>query len=421
MTDERRRRGAGSIGAGLVVALVLALSPGALAQSGARGAAGDPSRPPGWAETLGRARGQTVYWNAWGGDERTNAFIEWVAERVAREHAVALRHVKLKDTAEAVARVVAEKAAGRVEGGAVDLIWINGPNFLAMKEQGLLHGPIVSRLPNARWIDTDGKPATRIDFTVPVDGLAAPWRMAQIVYVYDGARVARPPRSIPAMLEWALANPGRLTHPTPRNFLGATFLKQALYELAPDPAVLQRPATDQSFAATSAPLWAWYERLRPALWRQGRQFPESGSAQRQLLADGEIDISISFNPSEASTSIANGLLPGSVRTFVLERGTIGNASFVAIPFNAAHRDGALVVANFLLSPEAQAHAQDSRALGASTVLDLARLEPADRQRFVDLPRGVATLSPAELGRPLLEPHPSWMTRLTADWERRYAR
>ena len=110
-------------------------------------------------------------------------------------------------------------------------------------------------------------------------------------------------------------------------------------------------------------------------WRQGRQFPESGSAQRQLLADGEIDVSISFNPSEASTSIANGLLPGSVRTLVLDRGTIGNTSFVAIPYNAANKDGALIVANFLLEPEAQARAQDPRVLGTSTVLDLARLDP----------------------------------------------
>ena len=407
MTRARR------LGRARIAALALVVLLGSTATAGAQVA--------GWSEVLARGRGQSVYWNAWGGDDRTNAFIEWVGERVARDHGVVVRHVKLKDTAEAVARVVAEKAAGRVQGGGVDLIWINGPNFLAMKEQALLHGPFTQRLPNYRLVDLLGKPATRIDFTVPVDGLAAPWRMAQIVYVYDSARVPRPPRSIPAMLEWALANPGRLTHPTPRNFLGATFLKQALYELAPDPAAFQRPATDQSFAAATAPLWAWYERLRAALWRQGRQFPESGSAQRQLLADGEIDISISFNPSEASTSIADGLLPGSVRTLVLDRGTIGNASFVAIPFNAANRDGAMIVANFLLSPEAQAHAQDPRVLGASTVLDLARLDPADRQRFVDLPRGVATLSPAELGRPLLEPHPSWMTRLTADWERRYGR
>jgi putative thiamine transport system substrate-binding protein len=379
-----------------------------------------PAQAPSWPEIATRARGQTVFWNAWAGDDRNNAFIEWVGQRVAQDHGITLRHVRLKDTAEAVARVVAEKAAGRLEGGTVDLIWLNGPNFLAMKEQGLLHGPFTPLLPNSRWVDTQGKPATVIDFTVPVDGLAAPWRMAQIVYVHDGARVSKPPRSIPAMLEWAQANPGRLTHPSVRNFLGATFLKQALYELAPDPAALQRPATDQNFGAVTARLWSWYERLRPALWRQGRQFPESGPAMRQLMSDGEIDIMISFNPSEASTSIANGLLPNTVRTFVMERGTIGNASFVAIPFNAAHREGAMVVANFLLSPEAQAHAQDPRVLGAFTVLDLTRLEAADRQRFVDLPRGVATLTNAELGRPLLEPHPSWMTRITTEWERRYS-
>ena len=44
--------------------------------------------------------------------------------------------------------VIAEKAAGQNSGGTVDLIWINGPNFLAMKEQGLLHGPFVAGLPN---------------------------------------------------------------------------------------------------------------------------------------------------------------------------------------------------------------------------------------------------------------------------------
>ncbi|HQE97017.1 MAG TPA: hypothetical protein PKY20_02370, partial [Methanothrix sp.] len=47
--------------------------------------------------------------------------------------------VKLTDTAEAVTRVISEKAAGQDSGGSVDLIWINGPNFLAMKDQGLLH------------------------------------------------------------------------------------------------------------------------------------------------------------------------------------------------------------------------------------------------------------------------------------------
>jgi putative thiamine transport system substrate-binding protein len=157
------------------------------------------------------------------------------------------------------------------------------------------------------------------------------------------------------------------------------------------------------------------------MWRKGEQFPETGPAMRQLLADGEIDIMISFNPNEATTAISKGTLPNTVRTFVLEKGTIGNTSFVAIPYNAAHKEGAMAVANFLLSPESQAYAMNPHTMGNFTVLDLNRLPPQDRKRFEDLPRGVATLSIAELGRPLLEPHPSWMNGIVAEWERRYTK
>lgn len=376
------------------------------------------AQPSDWTETLRRARGRPVAWHAWAGDERTNAFIAWVGEQVRARHAISLRHVRLRDTAEAVQRVLAEISAGRRSGGAVDLVWINGPNFLALKQAGLLRR-FAEGLPNFALVDTVGKPATVTDFTVPVEGYAAPWRMARLVFIADGRRVPDPPRDMPALLAWAARNRGRFTHPTARNFLGATFLKQALYELAPDRAVLARPA-DSGFDAAVAPLWAWYDALRPNLWRQGRTFPDSGPAMRNLLSDGEIDIMLSFNPSEATLSVSAGLLPPSVRTFVPTIGSIGNASFVAIPTNAAEPDAAEVVADFLLSPEAQARAADPRHLGAPTVLDLARLSPADRALFAAWPRGPEALAPDALGPALPEPHPSWMTRLTEAWERRVA-
>src|SRR5215217_543421 len=194
-----------------------------------------------WAEILDKARGQTVHWNAWGGDDRNNAFIAWVGDAVKKRYGVAVDHVKLNDTAEAVARIVAEKAAGRTQDGTVDLVWINGANFVALKDRGLLYGPFAGSLPNFRLVDVAGKPSTVVDFTVPVDGMASPWLMAQMVYVYDEARsdAASLPRSAPAMLEWAKAHPGRLTHPSVTNFLGVAFLEQALVELAPEPDVLQ--------------------------------------------------------------------------------------------------------------------------------------------------------------------------------------
>lgn len=95
--------------------------------------------------------------------------------------------MRLKDTAEAVARIVAEKAAGRDRGGSVDLVWINGANFLALKEHVLLYGPFATRLPNYRFVDTTHLRSNVVDFTVPVDGYEAPWRRAQIVFVVDSA------------------------------------------------------------------------------------------------------------------------------------------------------------------------------------------------------------------------------------------
>jgi putative thiamine transport system substrate-binding protein len=384
-------------------------------------AAAGPALAQAWDQVVARARGQTVNWNAWAGDEKTNAFIGWVAAEVEKRYGVKVNHVKLKDTAEAVTRVVAEKSAGRGSGGSVDLVWINGPNFLAMKERQLLYGPFVERMPNWRLVDTVKKRSNVIDFTIPHEGYEAPWRMAQVVFIYESMRVKEVPRSVLELLAWAKRHPGRLTHPNVRNFLGATFMKQALYELAPDPAALQKPATDDNFGSVTGPMWAWYDALRPHLWRQGRQFPDNGPAQRQLMNDGEIDMMIAFNPSEAAVAVTAGLLPDSVRTFTFAKGTIGNTSFVAIPYNAANKEGAMVVANFLLEPATQAHAQDIRQMGNFTVLDVDRLAPADRARFAGLPRHPALPTAAELGTTLLEPHPSWMTRITAEWERRYSK
>ena len=224
---------------------------------------GQAAHAASWDDTLAQARGQTVYWHAWGGDPQINAYIEWVGDQVQERHGVDVVHVKLTDTAEAVARVVAEKTAGKTEGGAVDLIWINGENFASMKEQDLLSGPFVQDLPNFRHVDTAGKPTTLVDFTVPTGGLEAPWGMAQFVFLYDTAAVDAPPRSMPALLEWIKAHPGRFTYPAPPDFIGSTFLKHVVAELTDRPEALQSPVDQADFAAVTAPLWAWLEEARP--------------------------------------------------------------------------------------------------------------------------------------------------------------
>lgn len=372
-----------------------------------------------WPSTVAKARGQTVYWNAWGGDDRINGYIAWAARVVLDRFGVQVKHVKLTDTAEAVTRVLAEKSTGKNQKGSVDLIWINGENFAAMKKHNLLYGPFTQSLPNFRFVDTVTKP-TLTDFTMPVDGMEAPWSMAQLVFLCDTARVSTPPRTSPALLAWAKAHPRRFAYPQPPDFLGTTFLKQTLLGLVRNTESLRAPVSEADFAKITAPLWGYLDALHPVMWRQGRAFPANGSVQTRLLADGELDISLSFGPEAASSAILTGRLPKTVRTFVFEGGTIANASFLAIPFNSGAREGALVLIDFLLSPMAQARKQDPAEWGSLTVLAMDKLPPKDRALFEGLRRGPATLSAGELGKPLSEPHPFWTERLEKEWLKRYA-
>ena len=377
----------------------------------------DPN-PADWDAVKAEAKGQTVYWNAWGGSTTTNDFLAWVGSRVSEDYGVILEHVKLTNTADAVTRVLAEKQAGENDDGAIDMIWINGVNFAAMKEADLLFGPYAEQLPNWSVVDVAEK-TVQSDFTVPTDGFESPWAMAQVVFVHDTADMPERVGSMQALLEWAQANPGRFSYPQPPDFLGTTFLKQVLVDILPDASVLSAPATDENYAEVSAPLWAYLDALTPNLWREGKAYPSTGTAMFPLIADDELDLSISFSPGAASTAIANFELPDTVRTFVLDKGTIGNASFVTVPYNSGSKAGAMIVANFLMSPEVQARAQDPAILGYSTVLDMAAITADERAVFDGLDLGIATLSPADRGTVQAEPHPSWATRLADDWADRY--
>ncbi|MHA7880449.1 MAG: ABC transporter substrate-binding protein [Saccharospirillum sp.] len=375
---------------------------------------------PDWPSVENQARGQTVNFHAWGGSEVINDYLQWVAEAVDQRHGVTLRHVKITNAGDVVSQVLAEKTAGRDSDGSVDLVWINGENFASMKANDLLFGPFTQRLPNYALVDTENKPTTLFDFTTPVDNMEAPWGMAQLVFLYDSALVEQPPRSMTELLEFARNNPGAMTYPAPPAFHGTTFLKQALLELSEDPEPFYRPVSESNFDSLTAPLWAFLDELHPHMWRQGRTFTSGAPEMTLLLNDGEISLSLSFNPNDASNAIAQGQLPETVRTYVHDGGTIGNTHFVTIPYNSGSTEAAMVVANFLMSPEAQARKADVATWGDPTVLSMDKLEAPDRALFEQLPRGEATLSDAELGVVLREPHASWVTTLERAWQERYA-
>ena len=368
-----------------------------------------------WDAIAKEARGQTVYFNAWAGAEPINAYIRWAAQQVQERNGVRVEHVKISDAADVVKRVRSEKAAGKLD-GTVDLVWINGANFLAMKREGLLYGPFATALPNYALVDVQGKPTTRLDFAEPVEGMEAPWGMAQLTFLVDAKRTPQPPQNMQELLAFAKANPGRVTYPRPPDFHGSTLLKQFLLDLNPTRELFYKPVTPEAFAKATAPLWNYLDALHPHLWRAGKQFASNASATRQMLADGELRWALTFNPNDAANEIAAARMPASVVSYQFPTGTIGNSHFVAIPFNARAKAAAMLFANFLLSAEAQARKADISVWGDPTVLDIAKLLPKEQALFAAkaAPGQVHNAAPA-----LPEPQGSWVEPLEKEWLRRY--
>ena len=370
---------------------------------------------------LAEADGQTVYFNAWGGDDKINAYIRWAGDEVKSRYNITLEHVKLTDTAAAVSRILAEKTAARETDGSVDMLWVNGENFASMMRADLLQDfDWVSQLPNWQFTDAQELPAIVLDFAVPTNGREVPWGRAQLAFFYDSDFVSEPPRSAAALKAYIANNPGRFTYPQPPDFIGVSFLKQLLIELTDQDAALYAPVDEADFAAVTAPLWAYLEQINDDLWRGGRAYPQNYPAMRQLVADGEADIYIAFNPADASSAIERGELQDSVRSYVHDSGTLANVHFLAIPFNSGNAAAAQIVANFMLSPEAQLRKADPAIWGDPSVLSVAKLPAADKAAFAALPKGIATLSPADLAKTLPEPHPSWVPMLEAEWMKRFA-
>lgn len=363
-----------------------------------------------WQTVQREAKGQTVWFNAWGGDPAVNRYLDWVSEEMKTHYAITLKIVHLADAADAVKRIQTESRAGRTSQGSVDLLWVNGENFRTLKEANLLQTGWAQMLPNWRYVDTT-QPVTE-DFAIATDGAESPWGAAQLTFIARKATLSASLRDPAALLDYAKQHPGKVTYPRPPDFTGTAFLEQLLLSLTTTPDALKTAPDAHTFDAVTAPLWRYLDALHPLLWREGKDFPPSPARMDALLASGNLNLSLTFNPAHAQQKVASGELPADSFSFGFANGTIGNVHFVAIPANSSASAGAKVVANFLLSPPAQIRKANPKIWGDPSVLDPQKL-PAEQASALRqfIPSGLPTMLP--------EPHAAWVNALEQEWLRRY--
>ncbi|WP_181705625.1 ABC transporter substrate-binding protein [Chthonobacter rhizosphaerae] len=405
--------------------IVLGLLAGALALPVAARAAPlseDALRTAPFETIVEAARGGTVNFFLWGGDDRINAYVSGpLAEALKAEYGITLNRVGVADTAEVVNQILSEQEAGVTDGGAVDLVWINGENFRTLKTGGLLLCGYAERLPNARFVDWSD-PSIANDFGTPVDGCEVPWSKARFALAYDSARTAEPPKTMAAFLDWVRANPGRFTYAAPPDFNGSAFVRHVFMHAAGGAEALSGPFDQARFDAAAEKAYGLLDDLEPFLWREGRTYPTDIAQLNQLFANSEVDFTFNYEPTVFGAGVADGRFPETTRSFAFDDGTLANTSYVAVPFNAANKAAALVLANHLLSPAEQLRKADPAVWGMATALDLDRLTPAEAEAFRALPRHPAVIADEDLAdRAMAELSADWLEAIEKGWIERVGR
>lgn len=343
-----------------------------------------------WDEILAEAKGQTVNWYLWGGSTVTNDFIDNVIGAEAAKYGVSINRVGVSNITEAVNMVISEKQANKTENGTVDIFWINGSNFMMMKQAGVTFPNWAESLPNAKYVNWED-PAIANDMGLPVEGQESPWMSAQLQIIYDSARISEDelPRSYAELLEWAKKNPGRFTYPAPPDFIGTRFIKAGIYELTGGyEGYTADDITMEQLEEKAKPMFDWLTEIEPYLWREGSTYPQSSTDLTTMFSNSEVDFCFTMDGMGIPALIENGIVADTSRVYCMDT-AIADTNYVALSFNGANKAGALVIANIILEPAIQA--ENIVKTGGAPAIDGARLneeETALMQKALDtLPMG----------------------------------
>lgn len=371
----------------------------------------------GFEAVLAEAKGQTVDWYMYGGDDRLNAYVNGYVKSELAKVGVTLNQVKITDTAEAVNKVLGEKAAGKDEDGSVDLIWINGENFATLKQADAVECGYLEDLPATENVDL-GKPGIATDFGLDTEGCEVPWQQATSSLVYDSTALsAEDVASVDSLFAWAKARPGRFTYAAPPDFNGSMAVRSFFLDTAGDVDRFQGEFDQAAYDEAAPQLWDRLNEVEPTLWREGRTYPQSQPEVEKLFAGDEVDAYLTYGTSAVPGLVEKGTLPTTTRTAVFDDGNLGNYSFTAIPSNAQDKAAAKVLANLLLSPEAALENAGPDGAGFTSAIDLAKLPAAQRAEFERLQSSPYLVPATELADATLpEVVSDYVAALEKDWK-----
>ncbi|MGL6025380.1 MAG: ABC transporter substrate-binding protein [Cetobacterium sp.] len=316
----------------------------------------------------GKKENKDVNIYMWGGSKEINIFMDdIVAPEILKSEDIKLKRIPIVDIKDVVNKLIIEKQAGK-KNGVIDIIWINGENFKLLKDTGVLEEDILSKIPNKDIL----KKSTLIrDFGEEINGLEIPFGEAQFNFIYDTKKGDIPFVDSKTLLEYVKNNPGKFTYPNVSNFTGSAFVRNISIEMLGYENIVNMNSKDLENNLNI--VWSYFNDMKPYLWRKGETYPESEGNLDLLYSIGEVDVTMGYTINKVNSKIDSKEYPETSKSFLLNKGTMFNNHYLAIPKNSQNKENALKVINKLVSPEIQLLKQESKNWGDFTILDIEKL------------------------------------------------
>lgn len=185
-------------------------------------------------------------------------------------------------------------------------------------------------------------------------GVGIPYRASSVLLAYDSTVVETPPETLEELLTWIEDNPGEFAYNSPSTGgSGGAFVTTVLdsYLSAEDREAL-RVGYDEELQDGWTEGFDRLAELGPSVY-QGGVYPNGNSQVLELLGDGAISMAPVWS-DQFITAVENGLVSENVHyTQISDPSFTGSASYLGIPRTSDNTDGAISLANFVLSPEGQ--------------------------------------------------------------------
>lgn len=359
----------------------------------------------------GKQESKEVSIYMWGGSKEINRYMDdVVAPKILKDEKITLKRVPITDIKDIVNKLIIEKQAGKKD-GVIDVLWVNGENFKALKDAGVLSDNILAQLPNKDIL----KGSTTIkDFGEDINGLEIPWGEAQFNFIYDTAKGETPFTGWESLKQYVVKNPGRFTYPNTANFTGSAFVRNMAIDILGYDNIQQM--SNEEFAKELNIVWNYLNDIEPYLWRNGETYPESEGKVDLLYEENEVDVTMGYTINKVNSKIEAGAYPTTSKSFLLDKGTLFNNHYLAIPGNSTNKKEAIAVINQLVSPDLQLEKQIPKNWGDFTILDMNKLTPEKSEKFSHLNQSGKIPSLTELQeKRVMELSPSKLKIIEEGW------